>query len=141
MASSFSMEQARVILDSGMAQAQELIQNPPKMDELLVQIEAKLKEVPVIGESLANLPLMISMIKSYVTKEYTEVSPKVIALMVSALLYVLKKKDIIPDSIPVLGFVDDIAVLGLALKLSEPELTAFSQWRDAKKIAEADPQI
>ena len=140
MASSFSMEQARVILDSGMAQAQELIQNPPKMNELLAGIEAKLKEVPVIGESLANLPLMISMIKSYVTKEYTEVSPKVIALMVSALLYVLKKKDIIPDSIPVLGFVDDIAVLGLALKLSEPEMTAFSQWRDAKKIAEADPQ-
>ena len=35
----------------------------------------------------------------------------------------------IPDGIPVIGIADDLAVLGLALKLSEKELQAFSEWR------------
>ena len=37
---------------------------------------------------------------------------------------------LIPDSIPIIGIADDLAVMGLALKLSEPELKAFTQWRE-----------
>jgi len=33
--------------------------------------------------------------------------------------------------------VDDIAVLGLALKLSEPELKAYAEWRDGKETVQA----
>lgn len=130
-------QQARDILDQGTEEAQEVIQNPSKVDELLLQLEAKLKEVPAIGSTLADLPLMISMVKAWITKEYTEVSPKVIACLVGAIIYLLKKKDLINDAIPVVGIVDDIAVLGLALKLSEPELKAYAAWRDAKNAAQA----
>lgn len=49
-----------------------------------------------------------------------------------AIIYLLKKKDLIRDSIPIIGIADDLAVMGLALKLSEPELKAFAEWRDAK---------
>ena len=44
--------------------------------------------------------------------------------------YLVKKKDIIPDNIPILGLVDDLAVLGVALKFCDPELKAFKAWRD-----------
>ena len=119
-----NMEQARELLDKGVEEAEEVIQNPSKVDEILLQLEEKLKEVPAIGSTLADLPLMISMVKAWIKKEYTEVSPKVIACLVGAIIYLLKKKDLISDSIPIVGIVDDIAVLGLALKLSEPELKA-----------------
>ena len=131
------MEQAQELLDQGTEEAQEVIQNPSKVDEILLQLEEKLKEVPAIGSTLADLPLMISMVKAWITKEYTEVSPKVIACLVGAILYLLKKKDLISDGIPVIGIVDDIAVLALALKLSEPELKAYAAWRDAKGTAQA----
>ena len=132
-----NMEQAQELLDKGVEEAEEVIQNPSKVDELLLQLEAKLKEVPAIGSTLADLPLMISMVKAWIKKEYTEVSPKVIACLVGAIIYLLKRKDLISDSIPVIGIVDDIAVLGLALKLSEPELKAYAAWRDAKNTAQA----
>ena len=132
-----NMEQTQELLDKGTQEAQEIIQNPSKVDELLLQLEEKLKEVPAIGNTLADLPLMISMVKAWITKEYTEVSPKVIACLVGAVIYMLKKKDLINDAIPVIGIVDDIAVLGLALKLSEPELKAYAAWRDAKNTAQA----
>jgi len=132
-----NMEQTQELLDKGTQEAQEIIQNPSKVDELLLQLEEKLKEVPAIGSTLADLPLMISMVKAWIKQEYTEVSPKVIACLVGAVIYMLKKKDLINDAIPVIGIVDDIAVLGLALKLSEPELKAYAAWRDAKGTAQA----
>ena len=117
-------------LSTATSEAQDVIQNPSRVDDILMQLEEKLKEVPTIGNTLADLPLMIAMVKAWIKKEYTEVSPKVIACLVGAFLYLVKKKDLIPDSIPVIGIADDLAVLGLALKLSEPELRAFASWRD-----------
>ena len=127
-----SVEKAKALLDSGIAEAQELIREPSKIDDVLVQLEKKLQEVPAIGQTLSDLPVMISMVKGYITKEYSDVSPKVIATLVGAFIYLVKKKDIISDDIPVIGIADDLAVLGLALKLSEPELNAFKAFREGK---------
>lgn len=128
----FGLDQAKELLERGTAEAQELISNPSRVDEVLIQLEQKLKEVPAIGDTLADLPLMIAMVKAWIKREYTEVSPKVIACLVGAFLYLIRKKDLIPDYIPLVGIADDLAVLGLALKLSEPELKAFSAWRAAQ---------
>ena len=125
----FNLDQAKGLLDQGIAEAQNLITNPSKVDDLLVQLEEKLKTVPAIGETLSDVPLMIAMVKAWIKKEYTVVSPKVIACLVGAVIYLVKKKDLIPDRIPLIGIADDLAVMGLALKLSEAELKAFSQWR------------
>ena len=133
----FSMDKAKALLDGGISEAQGLLQNPSKVDEVLSQFENKLKDVPAIGDTLADVPVMVSMVKGYITKEYTEVSPKVVATLVAAFLYLVKKKDLIPDNVPVIGIADDLAVLGLAIKLSEPELAAFKAFRDGKRGAEA----
>lgn len=125
-----NLEDAKNMVEKGVGEAQELLKNPSKIDDLLVQLEEKLKGVPVAGDLLSSVPLMISMVKSYVNGSYKEVSPKVIASLVAAFLYLLKGKDLIPDGIPLLGYADDIAVLGVALKICEPELKAYSAWRD-----------
>ncbi len=69
------------------------------------------------------------MIKSYITKQYTNVSGKVIVTMVGACLYCVKKRDLIPDNKPIIGLVDDLAVLSLALKINNKELEEFKKWR------------
>ena len=129
----FDLNQAQDLLNRGITEAKDVIGNPSRVDDLLVQLEEKLKAVPVIGDTLADLPLMIAMIKAWIRKEYTVVSPKVIACLVGAVIYLLKKRDLISDSIPFVGYADDLAVLGLALKTSEPELKAFAEWRAAGK--------
>ena len=128
----FSMEQAQEVLDREIKEAEEVVANPSRVDEILMQLEEKLKAVPVIGSTLSDLPLMIAMVKAWIKKDYTVVSPKVIACLVGAVLYLIKKKDLISDSIPIVGHVDDLAVMGLALKLSEKELKAFAEWRAAQ---------
>ncbi len=135
MANEFNLDKAKEVLDAGMNQAQELIQDPSKINEVLDSVQEKIKDIPVVGTDLANIPTMISMVKCYVTKEYTEVSPKVVAALVSALLYLIKGKDLIPDAIPILGQVDDVAVIAVAMKLIAPEIEAFRQWQAAKNNA------
>ena len=126
------MADYRSILDKATAEAKDFVNNPSRMDALLIQLEEKLRQVPAIGETVSGLPVMIAMVKSWIRKEY-EVSPKVLAIMAGAFLYLSKKKDLIPDSIPVSGIADDVAVLGLALKLVEKDVQAYREWRDANK--------
>lgn len=123
------LDQAKEALNGFTAQAEEIIKNPQKLEELLQQLEAKLKDVPKAGDALSRIPLMISMVRSYITKEYTEISPKVIVSLVCAIIYLLKGKDVIPDNIPVVGYVDDLAVFAAAFMINEPELQAYTQWR------------
>ena len=116
------------------AEATDFIKNPSRLDSLLTEAEEKLRAIPRIGETVSGLPVVIQMVKSWLGKEY-EVQPKVLVTIVAALLYLLKGKDLISDKIPVIGMTDDIAVLGLALKLIEPDLNAYRAWRDQAQQA------
>ena len=71
------LDKAKEALNGFTAQAEEIIKNPQKLEELLQQLEAKLKDVPKAGDALSRIPLMISMVRSYITKEYTEISPTI----------------------------------------------------------------
>ena len=130
MAQQFSAEWASGVINDGTEKAKSFINDPSKMDELFGQLKDKLGDLPgTVAGAFANVPLMISMVKSYITKEYPEVSVKVIATIVGAFIYMVKKNDLISDSIPVLGYMDDIAVLAFALKFVEPELRAYENWK------------
>ena len=125
------MADYKEILNRATAEASDFINNPSRMDALLVDLEEKLKQIPAIGETVAELPVMVALVKSWIKKEY-QVSGKVLATMVGAFIYLVKKKDIIPDNIPLVGIADDIAVLGLALKFVEPDLKAYKEWKAAR---------
>ena len=125
----FNLDKAKEILANYTAQAEELLQNPAKVEELLQELENKLKEIPNVGEYVSRLPLMISMIRGYIRKEYTAVSPKVIVSLVAAVIYLLLGKDLIPDKTPIVGYADDLAVFVAAFAVSAPELDAYAQWR------------
>ena len=130
-----SFDKAKDILGGFTAQAQDMLKDGSKVEAALQALEEKMKEIPTIGEGLSRLPLMISMIRAYITKEYTDVSPKVVASMLCAVLYLVKGKDLIRDDIPVVGMLDDIAVAGAAFMLSEKELDAYAAWREEKTAA------
>ncbi len=133
----FDLNSAKALIESGMSEAQDMLRDPIRIDDLLISLEEALKLIPVAGETLADIPLTISLVKSYITKEYTEVSPKVVITLISAFIYIVKKKDLISDSIPFAGQVDDIAVLKLALTFVRPELDAYKEWRTAYRESKA----
>ena len=54
-----------------------------------------------------------------------------IIAIVSALLYLVSPVDIIPDIIPVAGYVDDIAVITVCLSLVQSDIDEYQRWREA----------
>ena len=126
------LEKGKEILNGFKEQAEELLKEPEKVEELLQKLEDKARDLPVAGDALSRLPLMISMIRAYIRKEYTVVSPKVIATLVCAVLYLFVGKDLISDKTPVLGLLDDIAMFVIAFMLCEKELDAYAAWREEK---------
>ena len=125
-----NIDKAKELLDGGLDKAKELLKSNEEVNKLLEQVKQKVHETPLLGQAVADLPVMIDMVKSYITKEYDVVSPKVIATVVSAFLYLVTRKDLVKDSIPVIGLLDDIAVAVLAMNFIGPELKAFTEWKN-----------
>lgn len=142
MSEKINVENVEELVKNVSAKAEDYLKNPEGLEALLVKMEEYLKTVPYVGESASRLPLMVSMIRSYITKEYQEVSPKVIASLVGLVIYLLKEKDLIPDRIPLIGKLDDIAAIVLVLKFNEAELQAYSAWRENKASGRtAEPEV
>lgn len=80
-----------------------------------------------------DLSLTYSLIKAYWNGEYREVPWATIAGLVGCLVYVISPIDLVPDFIPVAGFLDDATVVGIALKAFHMDLMTFAQWRESNK--------
>ncbi len=125
-----SEEEAQKLLDKGKKKAEETINDEDKFERLLQRIEKKLKLVPIAGTTLAIIPTMISLVKSYVQKEYTDIPIGSVIAMVSALIYFVSPIDLIPDNIPVIGYVDDMAVITVCLKMVQSDIDEYTEWRE-----------
>lgn len=125
-------EQAGEQLKKGYQKAKEILTDDSKMEEFLRKLEKKLNEVPDIGDKLAKVPVMISLLKSYFKKEYQEIPYDSIIAIVSSLLYFLSPIDLIPDIILGVGYLDDAAVVAFCLKLVNKDIEKYMEWRDKK---------
>ena len=110
--------------------AEQIIKDPDKLGQLIKDIEKKLSSLPQIGESLSVIPTFVSMIRSYLNKEYTTIPSKSLIAIVIALIYFLAPIDLIPDFIPLVGYLDDATVLAFALKQVKDDVDAYKKWRD-----------
>ena len=79
--------------------------------------------------------LMTSLVTDFWTGRYRDIPYRSVALIVFALSYVTKSNDLLPDSLPVLGEVDDAIVVALCVRMVRPELDAYSDW----KLGHASP--
>ena len=90
--------------------------------------------MPLVGEEFAVIPIMISLIKHYVEGKYTTVPYRTILAVLSALIYFLSPIDIIPDFIPLAGFLDDMAVVGLCMNMVKTDIEAYDKWRQSQGL-------
>ncbi|MCR5402848.1 MAG: DUF1232 domain-containing protein [Butyrivibrio sp.] len=77
---------------------------------------------------------MVALVDSYVKKEYRSIPLGTIISIVAALIYVLSPIDLIPDFIPVIGYLDDAAVVLLVLGLGvDKDLDKYRKWQEENR--------
>ena len=123
-------KKAQKELEKGYEKAQVVLEDKDKLERLLQRTEKKLKIVPVAGSILAMVPTMVSLIRNYIKKEYTDIPVGTIIAVTSALIYFISPVDIIPDVLPGVGYVDDAAVFTACIKLVASDLDEYKKWRE-----------
>ena len=130
---------------------------PEKLEKAKEQFLNKIKEIDMddveyvlkkglnfLKKIAANIPgplvdlwddikLMWSLIRDYVEGNYKQVPWSTIAAVAGAFLYLLSPIDIIPDFIPMAGFIDDAIVIVLALKMIKKDLDLYKKWLEENK--------
>lgn len=93
------------------------------------EIEQKFQKGGPLGRFIEVAKLLNSLVKNYRKGKYKKIPWWVISTATFALLYVLNPLDIIPDVIPIIGQLDDIAVIAICLLLIEQQLHDYKEWK------------
>jgi uncharacterized membrane protein YkvA (DUF1232 family) len=83
-----------------------------------------------LGRFIEDGQLLLAVVKDYWNGQYRRIPFMAIAAIVFTLLYVLNPWDFIPDFLPVIGQLDDAAVVTICLLLVEQELHTYKAWKN-----------
>lgn len=74
--------------------------------------------------------LLIAVVRDYRSKKYRRLPYGIIGAIVFTLIYVFNPFDLVPDVLPIIGQLDDAAVVGACLLLVEQDLLAYKKWKE-----------
>jgi uncharacterized membrane protein YkvA (DUF1232 family) len=116
------------------AEAASCANNPERLRKLLLDAREKLNHTPrgPFAETWPYLMAMIRLIRACQQREYQDISARNLLVVVSAILYFVSPFDVIPDSVPILGHIDDAFVVRLALRSVGADLDTFMAWETSK---------
>lgn len=116
------------------AEAGSYVNDPERLQELLVSAREKINYIPrgPFAETWPYLMAMIRLLRAYHQGEYRDVSPANLLVIVAALIYFVSPFDVIPDSVPILGHIDDAMVVRLALESVRADLDTFMAWETSR---------
>ena len=103
--------------------------NPEKVAQTKDETLNKVKNVSVLAILLGNIRTAYDMVSDFVTGRYKGVSKSTIMLLAGGLAYLALPIDLVPDFIPVAGWMDDASVLGWIFTRCADE---FKKYRDFK---------
>lgn len=126
-----------------LAAAEGYIKQPTRLKKLLTDAYAKASEKKELGtlahEAWETLQSLFRLIKLSISGEYTELPSTTVVGAVAVLIYFISPIDLIPDFIPVLGLLDDMALLAWFSTSIKHELDKFHAWEQAKAATVVNP--
>jgi len=115
-------------------EAELVVQDPDKTRAVLEKALDKARKVKGPLEKVwENLQMMIGLVKDWLTGNYREVPRSTIVMIVAALLYLISPIDVIPDFIPIIGYLDDVFVIGLVINRIFKDLEKYKEWKERQE--------
>jgi uncharacterized membrane protein YkvA (DUF1232 family) len=71
---------------------------------------------------------LVRLVRAFISGEYRDISTNTVISGLAVLLYVLSPIDLVPDFIPVIGFLDDLSLISWFLGKFQGEITRFREW-------------
>jgi uncharacterized membrane protein YkvA (DUF1232 family) len=112
------------------AQAELYAKDPERLRNLLLEAREKINHVPrgPFAETWPYLMAMIRFIGAHHRGEYRDISSPNLQIVIAAIIYFVSPFDVIPDSVPILGNIDDAIVVRFAMESVRADLDTFMAW-------------
>lgn len=113
------------------AKAEEIIKDPDRFKTMLREGREILegKGSGPLQEIMDKIKLFLSMMNDYRNGKYTELPLRSVLSIAAALLYLISPADIIPDFIPLVGFIDDIFIINFVWNQVKKDLDRYALWK------------
>ena len=114
--------------DNAKKQALEYVSSGEKTTRLLANVSTKAKSnYEGLLRAWESLHILLRMVREQITGRYTAPVATILAA-VAALIYFVEPFDLIPDTVPVFGFLDDVAVITWVARMNISEISKFRKW-------------
>lgn len=124
---------AKSSLDGYMSKAQEYANDSEKTGKLFSDAVKKADGLKGPLEKVwEDLQLMFGIVMDWIKGDYRDVPIGSIVAIIAAVLYFVSPIDLIPDFIPVAGFLDDIFVVGLVINQVRADLYKYKAWKESR---------
>ncbi len=121
------------------AKAEEIAKDNNRLKRLMGASGDKLKDLDLENiknsKLLDRLKVLLRMLKAYANGTYRDIQWKSLLIMIAGLVYFVMPIDLIPDFIPITGFVDDFGVILWVFSAIQREIDNFGIWERGLKPA------
>jgi len=120
------------VIESTKNRAEEYARDSNKLKELLNDATKKTKNYEKnrgpLAEVWSYLTALFRLLEAYVSGSYREIPWASIVLAIVAIIYFVSPIDLIPDIIPIVGYIDDAAVIAFVVAQIKADLDNFLAW-------------
>ena len=132
MTTNDTKEKERLNFLGAQKKAEGIAKDPKKISRLIEASKEKMGKLEVDSEKVSGVieqvKLFLRMLKAYVKGEYKVIPWKTVLLIVAGLIYFVSPLDLIPDLIPITGFIDDFSILLWIFNRLQKDIDAFQLW-------------
>lgn len=93
------------------------------------EIQRKFSAKGPLARFVEDGKLLIAIVKDYWAGAYRQAPYGMIASSVFTLIYIFNPFDLVPDMLPLIGQLDDVALMGACLILVEFDLHKYKDWK------------
>ena len=94
------------------------------------------KAYPALKSALENVRVLYAVFKDTVKGKY-KLHPASLAMIGGGLLYFILPADLVPDFIPIVGYLDDLAVLTTIVNSLKEEIREYQIWKEKESSSPA----
>lgn len=98
------------------------------LEKVMADSETAERKGGKLGEQFENFKLLWGLLKDYYNKKYPHAPWRLIASIGFAVAYLVSPIDVIPDFIPVAGFIDDASIFAMIVKAFEFDINEYKNW-------------
>jgi uncharacterized membrane protein YkvA (DUF1232 family) len=121
------------VFKSTVTSGKRLIRHPDQLRQTLEEALSKMqKRSGAIREILADLQIIVRLVKAWLAAEYKDIALKSILILIGSILYFINPFDAVPDALPFIGYVDDVSVVAWVLKTLKDEIDKFRVWESPR---------